>query len=70
MVTELDKAVVEKAVRKMNSPGFGLIRIAVNVSAASLASDDYVGPAAGHDGRAARCAQAVDGRGHRNRRAQ
>ncbi len=42
MVTDLDKAVADKAVRKLNSPGFGLIRIAVNVSAASLASDDYV----------------------------
>lgn len=42
LVTELDKAVADKAVRKLNSPGFGLIRIAVNVSAASLASDDYV----------------------------
>ncbi len=42
MVTELDKAVADKVVRKLNSPGFGLIRIAVNVSAASLASDDYV----------------------------
>ncbi|MEH6664428.1 MAG: EAL domain-containing protein [Brevundimonas sp.] len=42
LVVELDKAVADKAIRKLNSPGFGLIRIAVNVSANSLEGDDYV----------------------------
>jgi len=42
LVAELDKAVADKAIRKLGSPGFGLIRIAVNVSASSLGADDYV----------------------------
>lgn len=41
LVVELDKAVADKAIRKLHSPGFGLIRIAVNVSANALESDDY-----------------------------
>ncbi|MFN3538280.1 MAG: EAL domain-containing protein, partial [Brevundimonas sp.] len=42
LVTDLDLGVAEKAVRRMKSPGGGLLRIAVNASAASLSSDDYI----------------------------
>ncbi|MFN3814819.1 EAL domain-containing protein [Brevundimonas sp.] len=42
LVTDLDLGVVEKAVRKMRSSGGGLLRIAVNTSAASLETDAYV----------------------------
>ena len=42
MVTDLDLGVAEKAVRRMKAPGGGLLRIAVNASAASLGSDAYV----------------------------
>ena len=42
MVTDLDLGVAEKAVRRMKSPGGGLLRIAINASAASLGSDAYV----------------------------
>lgn len=42
MVTDLDLGVAEKAVRRMRSAGGGLLRIAINASAASLSSDSYV----------------------------
>lgn len=42
LIEGFDLAVVEKALTKMRSPGSGLLKVAVNVSAASLASDSYV----------------------------
>lgn len=42
LVTDLDLGVAEKAVRRMKSTGGGLLRIAVNASAASLGSDAYL----------------------------
>ena len=41
LIEEFDLAVLEKAIQKMRQPGNGLIKVAVNVSAASLASDTY-----------------------------
>ena len=41
LIESFDLAVVEKALRRMRQPGFGLLKIAVNVSAASLGKDDY-----------------------------
>lgn len=41
LIEEFDLAVLEKAIQKMRQPGNGLIKVAVNVSAASLASDNY-----------------------------
>lgn len=42
LIEGFDLAVAEKALGQMRRPGFGLIKIAVNVSGASLANDDYV----------------------------
>ncbi|MEN5144680.1 EAL domain-containing protein [Brevundimonas diminuta] len=42
LIDGFDLAVAEKAVRRLREPGGGLLKIAVNVSGASLASDAYV----------------------------
>lgn len=42
LIEGFDLAVVEKALTRMRSPGSGLLKVAVNVSAGSLASDSYV----------------------------
>lgn len=42
LIEGFDLAVAEKALAQMRRPGFGLIKVAVNVSGASLATDDYV----------------------------
>jgi EAL domain-containing protein (putative c-di-GMP-specific phosphodiesterase class I) len=42
LVESFDLAVVEKAVGQMRQPGHGLVKIAVNLSAASLETDAYV----------------------------
>jgi len=42
LIEAFDLAVAEKALAQMRRPGFGLIKVAVNVSGASLATDDYV----------------------------
>ncbi len=42
LIEDFDLAVLEKAVRKMRQPGNGLVKVAVNVSAASLATDTYL----------------------------
>lgn len=42
LIEGFDLAVAEKALRQLNQPGFGLTRIAVNVSGASLGADTYV----------------------------
>ena len=42
LIEGFDLAVAEKAVRRLREPGGGLLKIAVNVSGASLASDAYV----------------------------
>ncbi len=42
LIEGFDLAVAEKALQQLNRPGFGLTRIAVNVSGASLGSDGYV----------------------------
>lgn len=42
LIEEFDLAVAEKALARMRQPGFGLVKVAVNVSAASLAHDRYV----------------------------
>lgn len=42
MVDGFDLAVVQKAVQRLKQPGSGLLKIAVNLSGASLASDAYV----------------------------
>lgn len=41
LIEQFDLAVLEKAIQRMRQPGFGLIKVAVNVSAASLANDIY-----------------------------
>lgn len=42
LIEEFDLAVLEKALHKARQPGNGLIKLAVNVSAASLSTDHYV----------------------------
>lgn len=42
LIESFDLAVAEKALRRMRQPGSGLLKLAVNVSGASLATDDYV----------------------------
>jgi EAL domain-containing protein (putative c-di-GMP-specific phosphodiesterase class I) len=42
LIEQFDLAVLEKAIQMMRRPGYGLIKVAVNVSAASLAHDGYV----------------------------
>ena len=42
LMEDFDLAVLEKAIRKTRQPGNGLIKVAVNVSAASLATDTYI----------------------------
>lgn len=42
LIEEFDLAALEKVVRKIRQPGNGLIKVAVNVSGASLATDAYV----------------------------
>ena len=42
LIEQFDLAVLEKALQRMRQPGYGLIKVAVNVSAASLANDAYV----------------------------
>lgn len=42
LIEGFDLAVAEKALQQLNRPGFGLTRIAVNVSGASLGGDGYV----------------------------
>src|SRR5690606_31133772 len=42
LIEALDLAVAEKALARMRSPGSGLLKVAVNLSAASLADDRYV----------------------------
>ncbi|HEX8470623.1 MAG TPA: EAL domain-containing protein, partial [Brevundimonas sp.] len=42
LIEGFDLAVVEKALQRLRKPGSGLLRIAVNVSGASLGSDTYV----------------------------
>ncbi|MFN4040116.1 MAG: EAL domain-containing protein [Brevundimonas sp.] len=42
LIEDFDLAVVEKALSKMRQPGFGLAKVAVNISGASLADDRYV----------------------------
>ncbi|MFN4092081.1 MAG: EAL domain-containing protein [Brevundimonas sp.] len=42
LIEQFDLAVLEKAIQMMRRPGNGLIKVAVNVSAASLAHDAYV----------------------------
>ena len=42
LIEGFDLAVTEKALRQLERPGFGLTRVAINVSGASLARDDYV----------------------------
>ena len=42
LIEGFDLAVVEKALGRMKRPGSGLLKIAVNVSAGSLATDSYV----------------------------
>ena len=42
LIDGFDMAVTEKALRQLERPGFGLTRVAINVSGASLARDDYV----------------------------
>jgi EAL domain-containing protein (putative c-di-GMP-specific phosphodiesterase class I) len=42
LIEGFDLAVVEKALQQLRRPGFGLTRIAVNVSGASLGSNGYV----------------------------
>lgn len=41
LIDSFDLVVAEKAIQQMLRPGFGLTRVAVNVSAGSLASDAY-----------------------------
>lgn len=45
LIEQFDLAVLEKAVQKMRQPGYGLIKVAVNVSAASLANDAWAATA-------------------------
>jgi EAL domain-containing protein (putative c-di-GMP-specific phosphodiesterase class I) len=42
LIQGFDLAVAEKALRQLERPGFGLTRVAINVSGASLTRDDYV----------------------------
>lgn len=42
LIEEFDLAVLEKAIQKTRQPGNGLIKVAVNVSANSLATDTYI----------------------------
>lgn len=42
LIEGFDLAVAEKALQQLHRPGFGLTRIAVNLSGASLGSDGYV----------------------------
>lgn len=42
LIEGFDLAVAEKALQQLRRPGFGLTRIAVNVSGASLGADSYV----------------------------
>lgn len=42
LIEGFDLAVAEKAVKRLRAPGGGLLKIAINVSGASLASDAYV----------------------------
>tara|TARA_R110002051_G_scaffold20499_7_gene55856 strand:+ start:4532 stop:6127 length:1596 start_codon:yes stop_codon:yes gene_type:complete len=42
LIQGLDLAVIEKALAQMRRAGSGLIKIAVNMSGASLANDDYI----------------------------
>ena len=42
LIGGFDLAVAEKALRQMRGPGFGLTKVAVNVSGASLGDDQYV----------------------------
>ena len=42
LIEGFDLAVVEKALQRLRKPGSGLLRIAINVSGASLANDTYV----------------------------
>lgn len=42
LIEGFDLAVAEKALRQLNQSGFGLTRVAVNVSGASLGNDTYV----------------------------
>lgn len=45
LIEQFDLAVLEKAIQKMRQPGYGLIKVAVNVSAASLANDVWAATA-------------------------
>jgi EAL domain-containing protein (putative c-di-GMP-specific phosphodiesterase class I) len=42
LIQAFDLAVAEKALAQMQRSGFGLIKVAINVSGASLASDSYI----------------------------
>ena len=42
LIEDFDRSVVEMAMRRMLAPGGGLLKVAVNVSGASLANDSYV----------------------------
>ena len=42
LIEDFDLAVVEKALQRLRKPGSGLLKIAINVSGASLAGDAYV----------------------------
>ena len=42
LIEALDLAVAEKALMKMRQPGAGLLKVAINISGASLADDGYV----------------------------
>jgi len=42
MIRAFDLAVLEKAMRALRKPGAGLVKLAINVSGASLVDDDYV----------------------------
>jgi len=42
LIEGFDLAVAEKVLRQLKRPGFGLTRVAINVSGVSLARDDYV----------------------------
>lgn len=41
MIRDFDLAVMEKALRTLRQPGAGLVKLAINVSGASLLDDDY-----------------------------
>lgn len=42
MIRAFDLAVLEKSLRTLRQPGAGLVKLAINVSGASLVDDDYV----------------------------